>query len=87
MQKRNNHERGKQTGSGCRNPETTSAGADVADPVLFVHLADSGRVDHGDGSHGVPLPGSRSLLNKAHLERGKAEPTEVWLHLEPRPGR
>lgn len=26
-------------------------------------------------------------LNKAHLERGKAEPTEVWLHLEPRPGR
>lgn len=30
-------------------------------------------------------PGLR--FNKAHLERGKAEPTEVWLHLEARSGR
>lgn len=85
--KRNNHKRGKHTRSGLRNPETTSAGVDGANPVLFVHLAASGRVDHGDGSHGVPLPGSRSSLNQAHLERGKAEPTEAWLHLEQQPGR
>lgn len=54
-QKRNNHKRGKQTRSGCRSPETTSAGirrrgsSSVCPPVRL------GPCCHGDGSHGGPL--------------------------------
>lgn len=72
-QKRNNHKRGGLTKLAwfCWSTWLFQAGL-IPETVLAMSLSQQT---------------SRSSLNKAHLERGKAEPTEVWLHLEPRPGR